>query len=103
VHRYLVVANQTLGGQELVSTIRDRMARGPAEFWVLTPATPPARLVTNIGAISDAFPVAGSRIGQTRACTQRVLYGRPRMPNSTCACRKSLELTSPPPWSAGTA
>jgi len=39
------VANQTLGGQELIDAIRDRMARGPAEFWVLAPATPPAQLV----------------------------------------------------------
>jgi hypothetical protein len=66
VHRYLVVANQTLGGQELVAAIRDRMAHGPAEFWVLTPATPSAHLVTNIGAISDAFPV-GAELQPTAA------------------------------------
>ena len=40
MHQYLVVANHTLGGQELLDTIRNRMSRGPAEFWVLVPATP---------------------------------------------------------------
>jgi nucleotide-binding universal stress UspA family protein len=57
VHRYLVVANQTLGGQELLDAIRDRMTRGPAEFWVLAPATPTTHLTTDFGALSGAFPV----------------------------------------------
>lgn len=57
MHRYLVVANQTLGGQKLLDAIRDRMSRGPAEFWVLAPATPKTQLVTDFGALSGAFPV----------------------------------------------
>jgi hypothetical protein len=57
VHRYLVVANQTLGGQELLDVFRDRMARGPAEFWVLAPATPVTQLITDFGALGGAFPV----------------------------------------------
>jgi nucleotide-binding universal stress UspA family protein len=57
VHRYLVVANQTLGGQELLDAIRDRMKRGPAEFWVLAPATPTTHLITDFGALSGAFPI----------------------------------------------
>jgi hypothetical protein len=57
VHRYLVVANQTLGGQELLDAIRDRMERGPAEFWILAPATPTTQLTTDFGALSGAFPV----------------------------------------------
>lgn len=57
MHRYLVVANQTLGGQELVDAIRDRMTRDSAEFWVLVPATP-THLVTDIGALSLAFPIS---------------------------------------------
>jgi hypothetical protein len=39
VPRYLVVANQTLGGEELVQAIRQRIAEGPCEFYVLVPAT----------------------------------------------------------------
>jgi hypothetical protein len=57
VHRYLVVANQTLGGQELLDAIRERMDRGPAEFWVLAPATPITQLVTDFGALSGAVPL----------------------------------------------
>jgi hypothetical protein len=57
VQRYLVVANQTLGGPALLDTIRDRMARGPAEFWVLAPATPSTHLVTDFGALGGAFPI----------------------------------------------
>ncbi len=57
MHRYLVVANQTLGGRELMTAIRDRMARGPAEFWVLVPATPSTFLITDFGALGGTFPV----------------------------------------------
>jgi hypothetical protein len=57
VHQYLVVANHTLGGQELLDAIRDRMTRGPAEFWVLVPATPTIHLVNDFNALSCAFPV----------------------------------------------
>jgi GABA permease len=39
VRRYLVVANQTVGGPALTSAIRERLDAGPAEFHVLVPAT----------------------------------------------------------------
>ena len=62
MHRYLVVANQTLGGQKLLDTIRERIARGPAEFWVLAPATPSTHLTTDFGALSGAFPLDPSML-----------------------------------------
>jgi GABA permease len=37
--RYLVVANQTLGGDALVDELRNRAGAMPAEFWVVVPAT----------------------------------------------------------------
>ena len=40
MRRYLVVANQTLGGDQLVGAIRERMAAGPSHFHLLVPATP---------------------------------------------------------------
>jgi GABA permease len=40
VHRYLVVANQTLGGTHLLSLLRE-LAAQPSSFHVLVPATPP--------------------------------------------------------------
>jgi hypothetical protein len=57
VRQYLVVANHTLGGPQLLDAIRDRMTRGPAEFWVLAPATPSTHLVNAFNALSGAFPI----------------------------------------------
>ena len=51
MHRYLVVANQTLGGDDLVDAIRDRIARGPAEFWVVVPATHTKHLIDHLGSL----------------------------------------------------
>jgi hypothetical protein len=44
VRRYLVVANQTLGGEQLLAAIRRRSRAGPAHFHVVVPATPVERL-----------------------------------------------------------
>jgi len=41
VRRYLVVANQTLGGAHLLSLLRE-LGEKPSTFHVLVPATPPA-------------------------------------------------------------
>jgi hypothetical protein len=40
--RVLIVANQTLGGEDLLEFVRDRIAAGPPEFTLLVPATPRA-------------------------------------------------------------
>lgn len=39
--RYLIVANQTLGGERLDKTVRERIERGDGDFHVLVPMTPP--------------------------------------------------------------
>jgi hypothetical protein len=39
LRRYLIVANQTLGGDELEKAADARVAAGPCEFWVVVPAT----------------------------------------------------------------
>ncbi|MGH2662895.1 MAG: hypothetical protein ACRDH8_08815 [Actinomycetota bacterium] len=41
MRRYLVVANQTLGGQHLAEKVRACLAAGPSRFHVLVPATSP--------------------------------------------------------------
>ena len=41
MRRYLVVANQTLGGDHLMNKVRDYMAGGPCGFHVVVPASPP--------------------------------------------------------------
>jgi cell pole-organizing protein PopZ len=42
VRRYLVVANQTLGGEHLAEKVRGCLAAGPSRFHILVPATQPA-------------------------------------------------------------
>lgn len=39
--RYLVIANQTLGGEALMNRIRAAVAEGPCSFHLVVPATPP--------------------------------------------------------------
>lgn len=39
--RYLVVANQTLGGEHLAEKVRECLRVGPCRFHVLVPASPP--------------------------------------------------------------
>jgi hypothetical protein len=43
MRRYLVVADQTLGGDRLMEAIRRRVAAGRASFYVLMLTTPPVR------------------------------------------------------------
>jgi hypothetical protein len=57
MRHYLIVANRTLGGPQLLDVIRNRLARGPAAFWVLAPATPNTHLINDFNALSCAFPV----------------------------------------------
>ncbi|GAA1327478.1 hypothetical protein [Pseudonocardia xinjiangensis] len=53
MHRYLVVANQTLGSAELADLVRERVAAGPAEFWLVVPAT----RVKDLSASAMAVPM----------------------------------------------
>jgi hypothetical protein len=46
MRNYLVVANQTLGGEHLIAKVRECMATGPCRFHVVVPATPPAEHAT---------------------------------------------------------
>jgi len=42
VSKYLVVANQTLGGAQLIDEVRRRAAAGPSSFYVVVPNTGPS-------------------------------------------------------------
>lgn len=57
MQHYLVVANRTLCGPELVEVVRDRLSRGPSAFQILVPATPNTHLINDFNALSCAFPV----------------------------------------------
>ncbi|MGH9224790.1 MAG: hypothetical protein ACRD2W_13670 [Acidimicrobiales bacterium] len=46
MRRYLIVANQTLGGQPLADKVRELMAGGPCRFHVVVPATHPHHHIT---------------------------------------------------------
>lgn len=58
IRRYLVVANQTLGGGDLLSLLRD-LAAEPSSFHVLVPATPP---VDHLWTEGEANAIARRRL-----------------------------------------
>ena len=43
---YLVVANQTLGGEHLIQRVRQCLAEGPCRYHIVVPATPQGELLT---------------------------------------------------------
>lgn len=67
---YLVIANQTLGGRELMEAIRERAASGSAHFHVLVPNTAPADFAPAAsagGASAGAGAGVGAGVGAPRA------------------------------------
>ncbi|HEX8489172.1 MAG TPA: hypothetical protein VF642_11555 [Propionibacteriaceae bacterium] len=52
MRRYLVVANQTLGGDELVELIRRYAKAEPSEFFLIVPATPVIEMVQGMEAMA---------------------------------------------------
>ena len=52
MRRYLIVANQTLGGDQLRKKIQECTVGGPCHFYVLVPATP--------GSVLSALATAGT-------------------------------------------
>ena len=58
MRRYLVVANQTLGGAQLLQMLR-HLAEHPATFHVLVPATPPS---DHLWTEAEARGIARSRL-----------------------------------------
>jgi hypothetical protein len=56
VRRCLIVANQTLGGAQLLEAVRERIAREAHEFYVVVPATPLADQDLGAVRLPDAGP-----------------------------------------------
>ena len=48
MRRYLVVANQTLGGPKLADKLRECMSAGPCRFYLVVPATPTSQFLEPI-------------------------------------------------------
>lgn len=65
MRRYLVVANQTLAGEHLVSKVRECLAAGPCRFHVVVPATPPQDHLT--WTEGEAHALAEARLGKALA------------------------------------
>ena len=78
VRRYLVVANQTLGGEELWGAIRERIAGGDCHFHLLVPATPAAQLDPGVTAEVVAEGGPGEDLGR-RLARQRMRHELDRM------------------------
>jgi hypothetical protein len=85
MHRYLVVANQTLGGSHLEQAVRDRVAQGECTFHIVVPATRPAdHLVWTEG---EAHEIARERLEQAMewfkahgaSCTAEIGDARPML------------------------
>jgi len=60
MRRYAIVANQTLDSDLLVHVVQARAAQGPAEFWLVVPATPVKDLASN--AVAIPMPVMGGTL-----------------------------------------
>jgi hypothetical protein len=58
MRRYMVVAYQTLGSDELVQFVRDRATAGASEFWLVVPATPVEHLAAGFVPMAP-MPVMG--------------------------------------------
>ena len=54
-HRILLVANRTLGGEELTAAVRERVLNGATELWVVVPiAQPSIRMVDGHAVVVQA-------------------------------------------------
>ncbi|WP_028048979.1 hypothetical protein [Cellulomonas sp. URHD0024] len=60
MRRYAIVANQTLDKDQLLRVVRERAAQGPADFWLVVPATPVKDLASN--AVAVPMPVMGGTL-----------------------------------------
>jgi GABA permease len=65
MRRYLIVANQTLGGDHLLELVRERLEAGPATFHTLVPATYPHDHVFH--SEGEARAIAQRRLDGARA------------------------------------
>jgi len=59
MHRFLVVANQTLGGEPLFARVRELARARPSAFHVVVPATPPK---DHVWTEEEAEAIATSRL-----------------------------------------
>ena len=56
MRRCLIIANQTLGGAQLLDAVQERIAREAHEFYVVVPATPLADQELGAGSLPGSAP-----------------------------------------------
>lgn len=72
VRRYLVVANQTLGGDELIATVRHAIETGACTFHIVVPATPAPDLYVFGMDDHEGDILAKERLADAFACFERI-------------------------------
>lgn len=72
LRRYLVLANQTLGGDELIATVREALALGPCSFHIVVPATPAAEIYTEGAEEHEGDIQAKQRLADAWSCFERL-------------------------------
>jgi nucleotide-binding universal stress UspA family protein len=78
MRRYMVVANQTLGSDELLQFVRERAIAGPSEFWLVVPATPVEHLaarsvpMTPMPVMGGVLSLPGSREEARRLAEEKL-------------------------------
>ena len=65
--KYLMVANQTLGGEQLKEEVRRRVAAGPSSFYVLVPNTHPVDISWMVRPTADLSSPEEERLAELTA------------------------------------
>jgi hypothetical protein len=76
VAKYLVVANQTLGGDQLMEEVRQRAAAGPSSFYVVVPNT---RSVDVAPASGAPLPPGSAGVGVEEQDRRTTLIAQSRL------------------------
>ncbi len=77
MRRVLVVANRTVGGEELATVIRDRLEAGECEFHLLVPVppTPPIGIAAGFSAMEAGVTPALQGPDERQLATERLRFG----------------------------
>jgi hypothetical protein len=77
MRRVLVVANRTVGGEELASVIRERLGAGECEFHLLVPVppTPPIGIAAGFSAMEAGVTPALQGPDERQLAAERLRFG----------------------------
>jgi hypothetical protein len=80
MHRALIVANRTVGGEELAEEVRRRVESGPCEFHLLVPIASPVSSAVAVGSavgdVANIGPTASLEVRDERQIARdRLAFG----------------------------